>query len=119
MTSFTINNTSSQNNDTGQGQTNTEQGDCSTSGSCTATQTTNVDGQTTTNTQSGQTVATSINCTGTSCETPTITFDGSPGTGSPPATLGPYTMTAFGGDPQPLGSVNGVSDPAGTIGFTP
>jgi hypothetical protein len=116
---FTINQSSTQNNDTGLGQTNTVQGDCSTSGNCTVTQTTNVDGQTQTNTQSGPVVATSINCTGTSCETPTITFDGSPETGPPPATLGPYTMTAFGADPQPLGSVNGVTDPAGTIGFTP
>jgi hypothetical protein len=116
---FTINQSSTQNNDTGQTQTNTVQADCSTSGNCTATQTTQVNGQTTTNTQSGQNVNTSINCTGTTCSTPTITFDGSPGTNAPPSTLGPYTMTAFGPDPQPLGEVSGVSDPAGTIFFDP
>ncbi len=49
-----------------------------------------------------------------------LSFDGSPGTGPPPATLGPYTMTAFGPDSRPEGeSVDGVSDPAGTIGFSP
>jgi hypothetical protein len=52
-----------------------------------------------------------------------IVFDGSPGTGAPPSTLGPYTMTAFGGDARAScgasGSmVTGVTDPAGTIGFT-
>jgi hypothetical protein len=36
---------------------------------------------------------------------PVITFDGSPGTGPPPATLGPYTMTAFPLDARPLGQV--------------
>jgi hypothetical protein len=52
-----------------------------------------------------------------------ICFDGSPGTNAPPGTLGPYTMTAFGTDSQPVcpasGSlVTGVTDPAGTIGFS-
>jgi len=117
---FTINQRSTQNNDTGQTQTNTVQADCSTSGNCTATQTTQINGQPpTTNTQSGQNVNTSINCTGTTCSTPIITFDGSPGTNAPPSTLGPYTMRAFGPDPQPLGEVSGVSDPAGTISFDP
>ena len=52
------------------------------------------------------------------CES--LAFDGSPGTGSPPATLGPYTMTAFGADPQPeFEQVASVADPAGTIGFSP
>lgn len=52
----------------------------------------------------------------------TITFDGSPGTGPPPATLGPYTMARFGADPQPLDAdVTGVATPSGngTVGFTP
>lgn len=117
---FTIEQLSTQNNDTGQNQTNNVQADCSTSGNCTVTQNTNVNGQTTTNTQTGQNVTTSITCTGTTCTKPTITFDGSPGTGPPPATLGPYTMTAFGTDSQPTGTtVNGVSDPAGTLAFSP
>lgn len=49
-----------------------------------------------------------------------LSFDGSPGTGAPPATLGPYTMTAFGSDARPeFESVSSVADPAGTIGFSP
>jgi hypothetical protein len=52
-----------------------------------------------------------------------IVFDGSPGTGTPPSTLGPYTMTAFGADARAScgasGSmVTGVTDPAGTIIFS-
>jgi hypothetical protein len=68
---FTINQTSTQYNDTGANQTNQVQGACTTSGNCTVTQTTNVDGQTTTNTQSGQNVTTNITCTGTTCTKPT------------------------------------------------
>jgi hypothetical protein len=120
---FTVLQSSTQDNDTHQGQENDVRADCSTSGSCTVTQTTTVDGQTTTNTQTGQTVDTSITCTGTSCSTaPPIVFDGSPGTGPPPATLGPYTMTAFGPDPQPVNQgpdVTSVNDPAGTVSFSP
>jgi hypothetical protein len=67
---FTINQSSTQNNDTGLGQTNTVQGDCSTSGNCTVSQSTSVDGQTTTNNQSGQNVTTNITCTGTTCSKP-------------------------------------------------
>ena len=49
-----------------------------------------------------------------------ITFDGSPGTGAPPPTLGPYTMQPFGADPRPLGTaVPGVTAPPGQVGFTP
>jgi hypothetical protein len=128
---FTITQTSKQDNDTGSGQTNVVQGDCHTEGNCTVEQTTTVQGDTTTNTQSGQDIDTTTTCTGAectptctgeSCVTPEITFDGSPGTGAPPATLGPYNMTAFGADPQPLNNgpvVTSVNDPAGTIGFTP
>jgi hypothetical protein len=120
---FTVEQRSTQDNDTHQNQTNQVEADCSTSGSCTVTQTTTVDGQTTTNTQTAQTVDTSISCTGTSCSTaPSIVFDGSPGTGPPPATLGPYTMTAFGPDPQPVNQgpvVTSVNDPAGTVSFSP
>ena len=120
---FTVEQSSTQDNDTHQDQTNDVGADCSTSGSCTVTQTTTVDGQTTTNTQTGQTIDTSITCTGTSCSAaPPIAFDGSPGTGPPPATLGPYTMTAFGPDPQPVNQgpvVTSVNDPAGTVSFSP
>jgi hypothetical protein len=121
---FTINQSSTQNTDQGTGshQSNVVQGDCSTPGSCTVVQNTNVDGQTHTNTQSGQDVNTTTNCTGSTCTTPEIIFDGSSGTGAPPDTLGDYPMTPFGADPQPScgaegSSVTGVSDPAGTIGF--
>jgi hypothetical protein len=55
--------------------------------------------------------------TGTAAAAGTIVFDGSPGTGAPPATLGPYNMTPFGADPQPLGYVNGVAGPTGQLGF--
>lgn len=49
-----------------------------------------------------------------------LVFDGSPGTGAPPSTLGPYTMTAFGADPQAeFAQVSSVNDAAGTIGFSP
>ncbi len=49
-----------------------------------------------------------------------ITFDGSPGTGPAPSTLGPYDMLAFGHDPQPLAMpVSGVTGPAGQVSFTP
>jgi uncharacterized lipoprotein NlpE involved in copper resistance len=119
---FLVNQSSTQSNDTGQNQTNDVQGDCRTSGGCTVNQTTTVQNQTTTNSQTAQTVSTSITCTGSSCTTTApIVFDGSPGTNAPPATLGPYTMTAFGRDPQPVndGTVSGVSDPAGTLSFSP
>jgi hypothetical protein len=125
---FKVTQSSTQNrDDEGQGdQQNTVQGDCSTTGNCTVTQTTTVDGETTTNTQNGQNVETSIDCTGSACTAPTpgITFDGSPGTAAPPSTLGTYNMKAFGTDPQPScqaegSTVPGVTDPAGTIGFTP
>ena len=127
---FTVNQSSTQDNDQGAGsvQTNLVQGDCSTSGTsataCTVTQNTNVDGQSFTNTQSGQDVNTTTNCTGSTCTSPEIVFDDSPATGAPPATLGGYPMTAFGPDsraacPHADALVNGVSDPvAGTIGFS-
>src|SRR4051812_1046988 len=49
----------------------------------------------------------------------TIVFDASPGSGPPPASLGPYAMTSFGRDPQPLfAPVAGVAGPGGTIAFS-
>lgn len=92
--------------------------DCSSSGSCTVTQTQNTNGDTSTFTSTGSTVSSTVNCTaGSPCTQVEgeIVFDGSPGSGSPPASLGPYEMTPFGSDPQALGIVSG----AGTIGFTP
>jgi hypothetical protein len=77
---FTISQTTTQNNDTGQNQTNAVLGDCTTPGNCTVTQNATVDGQTTTNTQSGQAVNTQTTCTGSSCtasgptSTPVLTF---------------------------------------------
>src|SRR5262245_24747122 len=52
---------------------------------------------------------------------PTITFDGSPGTAAPPATLGPYTMTAFPADGRPIGAaVTTVPSPlGGDVGLSP
>lgn len=51
----------------------------------------------------------------------TVTFDGSPGTGPPPATLGPYAMVPFGADPQPLmTNVVAVAAPGGgAVGLSP
>jgi hypothetical protein len=72
---FTINQSSTQKNDTGSNQTNTVQADCSTSGNCTATQKTNVNGTETNNSQTGSSVNTEINCSGDVCTTPS-----SPGT---------------------------------------
>jgi len=46
-----------------------------------------------------------------------VFFDGAPGTGAPPSTLGPYTMTRFGADPQEIGEVSGVTDPSGDVTF--
>ncbi|MEA2219478.1 MAG: hypothetical protein QOJ35_2104 [Solirubrobacteraceae bacterium] len=48
-----------------------------------------------------------------------LRFDGSPGTASPPATLGGHPMTAFGDDSRGLVDVTSVPDPAGTILFDP
>ena len=56
---------------------------------------------------------------GTATAAGTITFDASPGTGAPPATLGPYPMTPLGLDAQPFGLVAGVTAPTGDILFSP
>jgi hypothetical protein len=64
---FTITQSSKQDNDTGNNQTNLIQADCSTSGNCTVSQTTNINGTTSSNTQSGQDVNTQTTCTGSDC----------------------------------------------------
>jgi hypothetical protein len=71
---FTINQTSKQDNDQGSNgstsnQTNNVQGDCSTPGTCTDTQTVTVNGTTSNNVQSGQDVNTSTTCSGSACST--------------------------------------------------
>ena len=68
---FTINQSSTQDNDSGENQTNNLEADCTTSGNCTATQTTTVDGTTTTNAQTGSDVHAETNCTGSECTTET------------------------------------------------
>ncbi len=46
--------------------------------------------------------------------TPPIVFDGSPGTGAPPSTLGSCSMAAFAPDTRPLGTaVSSVATPVG------
>jgi len=51
---------------------------------------------------------------------PPIVFVGSPGTGAPPAKLGPDTITEFGPDAQPLDELtSGVDGPAGEVDFAP
>lgn len=74
---FTVTQTSNQDNDTGNNQTNLIQGDCTTDGNCTVTQTTNIDGTSQTNTESGQNVDTQTTCSGTTCTStgPTTTGD--------------------------------------------
>ncbi len=48
-----------------------------------------------------------------------ITFSDSPGMAAPPATLGPYAMTAFGADPTANGaSLSSIGGPAGPIGLS-
>jgi hypothetical protein len=76
---FTVTQTSNQDNDTQDPdtQTNLIQGDCTTSGNCTVTQTTNIDGTSQTNTESGQDVDTQTSCSGDTCTStgPTTTGD--------------------------------------------
>jgi subtilase family serine protease len=51
---------------------------------------------------------------------PPIVFAGSPGTGAPPAKLGPDTITKFGKDAQPVDVfTSGVDGPAGEVDFAP
>jgi len=66
---FTVSQSSTQNRDNeGQGdQTNTVQGDCSTTGNCTVTQDTNVDGSQQHNVQTGQNVSTQTTCSENDC----------------------------------------------------
>ena len=66
---FSVSQTSTQDNDQGAGstQTNVVQGDCHTSGNCTVDQTTNIDGQTNTFASSGQDVNAQTTCSGTDC----------------------------------------------------
>jgi hypothetical protein len=71
---FTISQTSTQDNDQGSGgstsnQQNFGQADCSTPGNCTSSQTTTVNGSMTQVTQSGQSIDSTVNCTGSACTT--------------------------------------------------
>jgi hypothetical protein len=64
---FTVNQSTKQFSDAGSTQTNDVQGDCQTSGNCTVTQSTNVNGTTSSNTESGQSVNTQTTCSGSTC----------------------------------------------------
>jgi hypothetical protein len=79
---FGVSQSSKQKSDSGSTQTNFVQGDCTTAGNCTVTQTTNENGQQTQSTQSGQNVNSSINCnSGSSCTAtapPTPIIDSGP-----------------------------------------
>jgi hypothetical protein len=68
---FTITQSSTQDNDLGQhqNQSNNMEADCSTSGTCTATQTTDVNGVPSSNTQTGSDVSIATTCTGSACTT--------------------------------------------------
>jgi hypothetical protein len=67
--SFLVNQTSQQDSDAGSTQTNKVSGGFTTTGSGTVTQTTQVDGTTSTNVQSGQDVSTETTCSGSQCST--------------------------------------------------
>jgi hypothetical protein len=67
---FTVTQSSRQDNDGTQTQPNTVQGDCTTSGNCVVSQTVTDTGTTTTNTKAGSSVNTSVDCT-SSCTTTT------------------------------------------------
>jgi hypothetical protein len=75
---FLITQTTQQDNDTGEDQTNTVQGDCTTDGTCTVEQSATVNGERTTNSQSGQDVNIQTNCTGSDCTTSGGTLTVSP-----------------------------------------
>jgi hypothetical protein len=70
---FVVTQTSTQDNNTGDGQTNTLVGDYTTSGTCATladchvTQTTDVNGESSTNTQTGSSVNTQTTCSGSDC----------------------------------------------------
>jgi hypothetical protein len=105
---FTINQTSTQDNDAGQhpNQTNGVQADCSTSGNCTVTQDTYVDGAHTNNTQGpASTIDTQISCSGDACTSSSGT------TGS--VSVSPTTITASNVDVGKFG-VGGMRGGPGT-----
>ena len=112
---FTVNQSSQQDNDTGSGQTNVVHGDCSTTGNCNVNQTTNVDGQTHTNNQSGQDVSTSTNCTGSTCTSsggaPTFTQNGAQLT----ATNVDVAEFGYGGMRENTGTTGTPGDGTGSI----
>jgi hypothetical protein len=64
---YTITQTSTQNSDSGSTQQNFGQADCHTSGNCTATQNTNINGTPNTTAETGSDVNTQTSCTGSSC----------------------------------------------------
>jgi len=109
---FTITQTTQQDNDTGENQSNTVQGDCTTDGNCTVTQSATVNGETTTNTQSGQDVNTQITCTGSDCTTSGPTTSGT-------LTLSPTGFSVSNTDVAEFGT-GGMrgGDGTGTIGVS-
>jgi hypothetical protein len=109
---FTITQTTQQDNDTGENQSNTVQGDCTTDGNCTVTQSATVNGETTTNTQSGQDVNTQIACTGSDCTTSGPTTSGT-------LTLSPTGFAVSNTDVAEFGT-GGMrgGDGTGTIGVS-
>ena len=72
--SFTVTQSSIQNNDTGNDQTNAVEGACTTSGNCDVTQTVDQNGTMTTQMQSGSTNDATINCTSGTCSKTTNAF---------------------------------------------
>jgi len=114
--SFLVTQTSQQDNDTGSGQTNVIQGDCSTTGNCTVNQNTNINGTPSSNTQSGQNVNTQTTCTGSACTStgPTTTGDLTllpDGLSVADADVGEFGYGGMRGDGTGTITVTGVSAP--------
>ena len=112
---FIVNQSATQSNDTGEGQTNEIQGDCSTEGLyCTVTQDTDINGTTQTNTKSGQNVNTSTSCSGSDCASTSELWKEQFETGAPGwAMVGPTGAQGprwhIQDQPQNISVVNGIN----------
>jgi Protein of unknown function (DUF3344) len=69
---FTIHQSTTQDADTHSGQRNMVQGDCTTTGNCTANQHATIDGEESDNTQTGQNVNAELQCAGSDCTAFTV-----------------------------------------------
>jgi hypothetical protein len=105
---FTIGQDSFQDSDGNATQTNLIQGECTTSGNCTDTQNTNIDGQQSTNTQSGQQVNAQTSCSGSSCTTFTVN---GPQLSATNTNVGEFGFGGMRGDGTGTITVSGIAGP--------